>query len=197
MSKRAEPEQYIVFKGWSDFQHYGTRANVAWIKNYTALLKDDAYLELPLPTRGLLHSLWLLNATTTSPIPTRTSYISRALGQRVLTTQLKLLNQAGFIEFVASKELARRKQLASKPLAQKKNPSGSSKSARAPARAGLRAAPEDTRPTVYRWQPNGNGQLTNTERETVADQAEAEAWIETYAEAGQVWTLTPHPPENG
>src|SRR5262245_751608 len=55
------PDRWIVIPDWDEFQHYKDRAPL-WIKTYTRLLHDDAYLDLDIAARGILHGLWLLYA---------------------------------------------------------------------------------------------------------------------------------------
>jgi hypothetical protein len=98
---------WILVPDWDKFQHYKGR-DAPWIKNYTALLSDPDYLELPPATQALLHKLWLLYAKSHRQVPHSTSYVSRLLAQRVVDSQLVSLNQAGFIQVSASKPLAPR-----------------------------------------------------------------------------------------
>lgn len=98
-------ERWIVIPRWDDFQHYSTRDPV-WIKNHRRLLHDDAYRALTLPQRGVLHGLWLLYAASGREIRDSTLSVSRQLGGRVSRATLEALNDAGFIEFSASKPLA-------------------------------------------------------------------------------------------
>jgi len=100
-------QRWIVIRNWDRFQHYRDR-HPPWIKIYLELLHDHNYLALPPATQALLHKLWLLYANTRRTIPEDTAYISRAVHQRVTKTQLKRLNEAGFIHFSASKPLASR-----------------------------------------------------------------------------------------
>jgi hypothetical protein len=95
-------ECWIVVRNWGRFQHYKHR-QPPWIKNYTELMSDDAYRSLPLGTRGVLHGLWMEYARGRRLLRGDSRSVSRALGQRVLTAQLEALNQAGFIDLVASK----------------------------------------------------------------------------------------------
>jgi len=101
------PERWIEVVGWEKFQHYKKR-RPAWIKVYTDLLDDDAYLGLPFGTRCLLIELWMLYGLTAAQVPLDTRSISRRLQHRVTMHQLELLNRAGFIRFRASKPLAGR-----------------------------------------------------------------------------------------
>lgn len=107
------PERrWIVIRNWDRFQHYKDR-QPPWIKNYTELLHDPAYLELPPGTRSLLHGLWLVYASSRARVPLDTRWITRQLNLRCTMQQLESLNHAGFIEFSASTALADRYQDAS------------------------------------------------------------------------------------
>jgi hypothetical protein len=105
-------ERYIEVLGWERFQHYKDR-DPAWIKNYVRLLHNDAYLDLTLHQRGVLHGLWILYAANGRQIRDSTATVSRQLGGRVSRATLEALNDAGFIRIVDSKPLAPRYQDAS------------------------------------------------------------------------------------
>jgi hypothetical protein len=98
---------WIIPANWERFQHYGYYRRPPWIKNYTALLHKDEYLELPIAARGLLHGIWLAYADRDGLL--RTEDVRAALGLRyrldALTRQLDLLEQAGLIVISASKPL--------------------------------------------------------------------------------------------
>jgi len=100
---------WIVIPNWRRFQHYKDR-NPKWIKVYTELMYDPAFLGLTMPQRGLLISLWLEYANSRRSVPEESSKISRMVGQRVRKDTLKALSDAGFIEVSASKPLAKRYQ---------------------------------------------------------------------------------------
>ncbi len=103
-------EQWIVIPRWDGkegFQHYRDRDPV-WIKNYRSLLTSEEYIGLTMSERGVLHGLWLEYASSNRAIRGHTATLTRRLGQRVTSAHLKALNDAGFIEFSASKPLARR-----------------------------------------------------------------------------------------
>ncbi len=104
-----EPQQWIHVRNWDRFQHY-KRRNPPWIKNYTDLLSDENYLQLPEGCRAILHGLWLDYARTGCQLPVNTASLSRRLALRVTTPQLKRLSDAGFITLGASTMLAPRKQ---------------------------------------------------------------------------------------
>jgi hypothetical protein len=127
-------ELWIVVRNWRRFQHYGKR-RPPWIKTYTALLHDHNYRSLSGRHRGLLHGIWLLYAANNERLPASPSKIAGALGlpteaearkmrlgrlegdsreilgrfdgdSGVRMRDLKRLEQAGFIDIVASSALA-------------------------------------------------------------------------------------------
>lgn len=108
-------EEWIVIPNWDDFQHPdATRTgNIPWIKSYTRLQSDRNYLNLTFHQRGLLHSLWLEYARARRQLSGSTLSLTRQLGHRVATRDLKAIQQAGFITITASKPQAESKQPAS------------------------------------------------------------------------------------
>lgn len=98
--------QWIIIPGWQDkFQHYRDRTPI-WIKVYTELLDREDYLELSFATRAVLHDLWLLYARSRGILRADPKRLSSKLGATVYRHQLERLNQAGFIQFSASKPLS-------------------------------------------------------------------------------------------
>jgi len=103
------PELWLVIPRWDGFQHPDTTrtGSMPWIKNFTRLLSDDAYLDLSWQQRGLLHSIWLEYARSRGQVRVKTGSrhvsLSRRLGQTVRFSQLEALNHAGWIAFSASK----------------------------------------------------------------------------------------------
>lgn len=113
---------YISVRNWTGskgFQHYDPtkRGLPPWIKNYTRLLQDDDYLELSEHCALILHRLWLAYAQSACRLPADTRKLSQRLAVRVTKSHLDSLNHAGFIDIVASKELADGYHSASKALA--------------------------------------------------------------------------------
>jgi hypothetical protein len=104
--------EWISVVGWDDFQHYKDR-NPLWIKVYTRLLGDDAYLDLSEHRALMLHRLWLEYARTGCALRVDTARLSRRLSVKVTRSDLDSLNHAGFIDIVASKALAEGYQPAS------------------------------------------------------------------------------------
>ena len=99
-------ERWIVIRNWDRFQHYGAMRTPPWIRVYTELLHNEDYLGLSATQRATLHGLWLEYAMSRGNIPESTPKLSRKFRVRVTKRTLEALNQAGFIEFVASKPLA-------------------------------------------------------------------------------------------
>jgi hypothetical protein len=121
-------DAWIIVPNWERFQHYGDRAP-SWIKNYVQLLSDDEYLELTWADRGVLHLVWLEFAASrgqlkASRVIAGGSWVSRGYRAGALAgharVSLRRLNDAGWIEFSASKPLAT-------VLEQKKKTTSSSK----------------------------------------------------------------------
>jgi len=111
---------WIVIPNWRRFQHYKDR-QPRWIKVYTELMSDPAFLGLTFAQRGLLISLWLEYARSRRAIRVRAASVSRQLGGRVASAQLEALSDAGFIEVTASNVLAERYQDASPELLRNSN----------------------------------------------------------------------------
>lgn len=95
--------RWIVVPQWGRFQHYGRTRRPIWIKNYNALLHKDDYIDLTLGLRGLLHGLWLAYADSEGRLRRRD--LAATLHARARDVHLEALQQAGFIEFSASKPL--------------------------------------------------------------------------------------------
>lgn len=104
MSRRKRP-RWIVIEHWERYQHYKDR-NPPWIKAYTDLLDNPAYLDLTPNRRALLHGLWLMYARSGRELAENTAMIGSRLGQKVTSRDLEALNHAGFIRFSASSRLA-------------------------------------------------------------------------------------------
>jgi hypothetical protein len=99
-------EVWIIIPGWAKFQHYPSNRGIAWVKDYLDQLDRDEYMALTFAQRGLLKDLRKLYARRRGVLSGDTASLSRALSERVLSTQLEALNHAGYIEFSASKPLA-------------------------------------------------------------------------------------------
>lgn len=95
----------IVVRNWERFQHRDVvrakhgRAPV-WIKLYTELLSDEAFLSLSEHRRLVLICVWLEYARTRARLPLDTRSLSRRLQLRVTRADLEALNHAGFLGFL-------------------------------------------------------------------------------------------------
>jgi hypothetical protein len=99
---------YIYIPNWDTFQHYKDR-RPAWIKNYLDLLDNDAYLELSVFDRGVLHAIWMLVARVgQGRCSASAAYLQRQCRTPAghMQRSLERLNQAGFIEVRDSRALA-------------------------------------------------------------------------------------------
>jgi hypothetical protein len=92
-------ERYIVIPNWDRFQHYKGQERPAWIKVYTHLLHDDAYLGLTMAQKLTLHGLWLVYAESGCRVRLSTASLQRQLGHRVTSETLNSLKHAGFVDF--------------------------------------------------------------------------------------------------
>lgn len=101
-----EKDRWITVPDWGRFQHYGLARQPIWIKNYTALLHKDEYLELTLAERGVLHGIWLAYAFRRGHVLTGRD-LSYTLGVKShyahLSRHVAALNHAGFIGLTASR----------------------------------------------------------------------------------------------
>ena len=103
-------ERWIVIPSWDRFQHYGNRSPI-WIKNYTRLLSSSEYLSLSVRSRGILHGIWLLYASSWGELGASPAQLGRMLGlSEVRTRDIQRLVDAGFIEVSASKPLAQNRR---------------------------------------------------------------------------------------
>jgi hypothetical protein len=100
---------WIVIPNWDRFQHYKDR-RPTWIKLYPELLDDPAYLSLGIGARLLLIELWMMYANSGGQVTDSTATLTRRRNARTLREQLDALNHAGFIQLVASKPLAQRRE---------------------------------------------------------------------------------------
>jgi hypothetical protein len=97
----ANAPRYIVIPNWlgpDGFQHYRDRDPI-WIKTYTRLLSDDAYLSLSGHRRAVLHGLWLEYAMSGCKLRLDVKLIGRRLGLVVKMADLEAIKTQGFIRF--------------------------------------------------------------------------------------------------
>jgi len=97
--------EWIVVRNWERFQHPdAARSSVPpWIKNYTELLSDEAYLTLTPNRRSLLHAVWMEYARSRRRLPVATASLAHRFAMVVRMRDLEALRDAGFIDFSASK----------------------------------------------------------------------------------------------
>src|SRR5262249_45883056 len=96
-----EMDGWIHIPRWDDFQHYKKR-DPPWIKDYRSQMDNPVYLKLTLAERGLLHDLRLLYLMTHRNLTRDPRKLSRRMNVRVFSKHLESLNDAGFIDIVAS-----------------------------------------------------------------------------------------------
>jgi hypothetical protein len=99
---------YVYVTGWDKFQHPdATRSgHMPWLKMYTDLLGNDAWLDLSAVDRCLLQTIWMLTASHGNgrlKADQRWLMASAKLPYGPRSRSLERLNQAGFIEVLASK----------------------------------------------------------------------------------------------
>jgi hypothetical protein len=116
---------FISVRNWRRFQHYDpSERTPIWVKNYTHLLSEDAYLTLTANRRALLHGLWLVyglactcpkdrDDLTCTCLRLDVHLLNRRLGLHAKMSDYEALNHAGFILLLASTPLAPRYQPAS------------------------------------------------------------------------------------
>lgn len=91
---------YIEIHDWDKFQHADATkrgANPKWIRIYTLLHSDDDWFALTPHQRAVLVGLWLEYARSGCQLAANTASLTRRLGLRVSTQQLKALETKGFI----------------------------------------------------------------------------------------------------
>ena len=100
-------------KNWAEFQHYKDRSP-PWIKLHRALLDDFQFTSLPLASKALAPLLWLLAAESKDgAVSIEAEWLAWRLRIDVsdVAAGLSPLIERGFV-IVASKSLAKRKQVA-------------------------------------------------------------------------------------
>ena len=111
-------ERWIIVPNWNGptgFQHYKDR-DPKWIKVYRRLHSNDDYLGLTGHRRAVLLGIWIEYASSHGQLKVNHTSLSRRFNLRVNSSDLEALNEAGFIEFSASKPLARPEQNDTVPL---------------------------------------------------------------------------------
>jgi len=95
--------RWIAIRGWDRFQHRDVLRGVGvppWIKVYTRLHHNDAWMTLSGHRRAILLGLWIEYAQSRQELAENTAELSRKLALRVTTRDLEALNDAGFIDFL-------------------------------------------------------------------------------------------------
>ncbi|TQV80332.1 hypothetical protein [Denitrobaculum tricleocarpae] len=118
-------QQYILPKGWKDFQHYKDR-DPKWIKLHLSLLNDYKFRRMTETQQLICIKLWLLFAEQNQDLALDTRFISGRMGisSIVLGRVISVLVSNDFIELVdkpASEVLAERYQNASPKRVRDKN----------------------------------------------------------------------------
>ena len=117
---------WISVRNWRKFQHYDPAKRAPkWIKVYGELMHDDDFRSLSGFRRGLLISLWLEYSLSRTCLRLDLKMLNRSLGLDSKMSDWKALQDAGFIDILASKPLAERYQDASLEVEveEEKNPS--------------------------------------------------------------------------
>lgn len=95
---------FLWIDRWDEHQTVETKRGKKWtppwIRNYTRLLHNDAYLGLSGHRRAILHGLWLEFASSDRRVIINTSSLSHRLALRITMRDLIALNHAGFVHFV-------------------------------------------------------------------------------------------------
>jgi hypothetical protein len=95
--------RWIAIRGWDRFQHRDVLRGEGvppWIKVYTRLHHNDAWMTLSGHRRAILLGLWIEYAQSRKDLAENTAELSRKLALRVTTRDLEALNHAGFIDFL-------------------------------------------------------------------------------------------------
>src|SRR4051812_24213953 len=71
--------RFLAVKGFRKFQHYRDRDPV-WIKLYTNLLIDAAFLQLPEVAQAQLMKLWILASQLGNPLPNNPKLLAGKIG---------------------------------------------------------------------------------------------------------------------
>ena len=98
---------WISVRNWRKFQHYDPAKRAPkWIKVYGELMHDDDFRSLSGFRRGLLISLWLEYSLSRTCLRLDLKMLNRSLGLDSKMSDWKALQDAGFIDILASKPLA-------------------------------------------------------------------------------------------
>ncbi len=86
---------FLAVKNFERFQHYKDRAPI-WIKLYTSVLRDAAFLNLPEAGQAQLVKLWVLASQVGNPLPNDPKFLGRSIFARGVL-RLDPLIEAGFL----------------------------------------------------------------------------------------------------
>lgn len=114
MSETDIQHGWIVVRNWERFQHPDTLRGEGippWFRVYTKLVHNPDFAGLTELERGLLLTIWVEFCASDGQLTVRS--LSKCCHGRVRTRSLDALIHAGFIQVVASRPLASRKQHAS------------------------------------------------------------------------------------
>ena len=98
---------WIVIPNWDKFQHYKDRTP-PWIKLYLELNSDNQWLSLTDAQCGLLVKIWIEYARSRGVLPVARLVLRPDNRYANVMRALDSLQEAGFLEIVASKPLALR-----------------------------------------------------------------------------------------
>lgn len=103
-------DDWIIVPNWDRFQHYSDR-NPPWIKVYMSLLSNAEFLDLSMPARGLLVTIWLAYARNSGQLRVKVvRKFCRSTRGFMHKSQLDSLLSVGLLEISASKPLAPKKE---------------------------------------------------------------------------------------
>lgn len=105
--------EYIWVARWDEFQTFQKKRGKPWappwVKLYTRILDEPAYLDLTPETRSLLVGLWALFGRSRGTVTKDTRRLTQQLHQRVTKAQLETLNHAGWITFCSGTVLEQKR----------------------------------------------------------------------------------------
>lgn len=107
------PDEFIWITRWDEFQTFQKKRGKPWappwVKLYTRILDEPAYLDLSPETRSLLVGLWALFGRSRGTVAKDTRRLSQQLHQRVTKAQLDSLNHAGWLTFCSGTVLEQKR----------------------------------------------------------------------------------------
>jgi hypothetical protein len=164
--------RWISVRKWRKFQHYDPAKRwVPWIKLYTELMSDDAFLRLTPARRCLLICLWLEYALSRSCLRLDVPLLNSRLGLAAKLADYEALKKAGFIAFVSSPRLAEG-YIASSPRAR---PRADAETEESKGKNNSTESVSET-PTVPTGKASNNGSPLEPEASYVAWEPETDGW---------------------